>query len=196
MEDEFSSQPDTPVESQQHLIGQSTGLKIQPVYGVIAQWPDQPPPDWVHPDDLPIARRLIPSFRILKRTYVPDSEYYRYAYGEDGFRARGIMWLVIAHEGLDIGDRIEVGSQMGQSWPILGEVVEVEWNKIEQRIEYQIRRVDGDRQLLPQRYLVSQIQLVFDLDRVGAKRPNYQAPLSSVANPLSNQTGKPKFDGR
>ena len=170
------------------------GLIIQPVYGVFLRLPEDND-DWIHPDDIGIARRLIPSNRILKRTFI-DASYYRFSYGSDCFRGAGRMWLPIDHEGFDVGDRIEVTSNMGQNWPILGEIAEVRWNRMYQQIEYHVDRVDGERQRLPHTYAADQIQLVHDLASPAGKRPGYQPPLSSVASPLGQGLPRPKFDGR
>ncbi|MFG0261565.1 MAG: hypothetical protein ACF788_04165 [Novipirellula sp. JB048] len=82
-----------------------------PVYGCFPRWP-QDGQDFIHPDDLAIVSRRIPSERVFRRDAF-DGTYYHYRYGAVRFRLRPCLWLAVEPEGIDVGDSIEtVGVEM------------------------------------------------------------------------------------
>ena len=76
-----------------------------PDYGCISRWPEDGQA-FIHPDDVPVATRCIPSARVLRRDYF-DGVYYHYRYGSVRFRLRPTMWLKVKSDGIDIGDLVE-----------------------------------------------------------------------------------------
>ena len=91
-------------------------MKIEPRYGYYPWWP-QNGDDWVHPEDVALARRLIPSPRVVRR---------------EG-----------ASEGLEMGDWVEVLSRMRANDPRTGVVCEIHWDDRARGLRYQVR--DNDR---------------------------------------------------
>jgi len=158
----------------------NTPLKQPLLYGVFLRWPENGE-QWVHPFDIGIARNVLPSYRVFRRAPF-DEVYYQYTYGDIVCRAKARMWMVVEHEGFDVGDRVEIKSQMGRNWPMLANIREVLWNPNRRHIEYWLDRNDGTNQQFERPYIADQIQLVFDLDRVDGKIPQYQPPLNSVAS--------------
>ena len=119
-------------------------LKPLPKYGVFLWWSDQLP-QWIHPDDLELAERLVPGCKIFRREVCDsevdrDSGYFGYHYGSESFRALPIVWLEIHSDGFEVGDRVEVKSENGKRRPILATIAEMTWGRYRQTIEYQLER--------------------------------------------------------
>ncbi len=111
-------------------------LKTDPKYGCFLRWP-QDGNDWLHPDDVALARDLLPSDRIFRRDGL-DGEFHRFHYGDITFRARPALWQEVAHEGFDIGDWVEVLSRGMRNEPRAGIIREMRWDEDDRVIRYQI----------------------------------------------------------
>jgi hypothetical protein len=114
----------------------SPPLKTDPKFGYFPRWPEDGN-DWLHPDDVALARTLIPSGRIFRRDGT-GGEYQLFHYGDIRLRARPALWQEVAHEGLDIGDWVEVKSLGMRNEPRTGVIREVLWNETTRRVAYQI----------------------------------------------------------
>jgi hypothetical protein len=115
-----------------------SSLREKKSYAVYQRWP-QDGTGWVHPEDVNTVRRLIPGRRIFRRE--PDEgRYMVFSYGQREFRVLPTLHLAIDGEGFDIGDRIEVKSQLGRNRPFIGRIREMRWNERHQRIEYFLAR--------------------------------------------------------
>lgn len=115
-------------------------IKTDPKYGYYPWWPEDGD-EWLHPDDVARARRLIPSARVFRR----DGERGPYVvlhYGRVRLRVKRTLWQEAPYEGYDIGDWVEVLSRGMQNTPRTGVICEMEWNSHERAIRYQIREVD------------------------------------------------------
>ena len=84
-------------------------LKTDPKHGYYPWWPEDGD-DWVHPEDVAAARRMIPSTRIWRRDGAAgrQGEYVVMHYGETRLRVRRTLWREAPYEGLDLGDWVEV----------------------------------------------------------------------------------------
>lgn len=80
-------------------------LPTFPNYGCFLRWPENGQ-GFIHPDDVPVVSRLLPSPRVLKRVSFDDT-FYHYRYGKQRFRLRPAMWLPVSSDGIDIGDQVE-----------------------------------------------------------------------------------------
>jgi hypothetical protein len=116
-------------------------LKSDPKYGYFPWWPKDGN-DWVHPDDVAMARQMIPSGRIWRRDGT-RGEYLLMHYGPTTLRVRRTMWQEVAHEGFDIGDWVEVLSRGMRNTPRTGTIRERLWYDAERAIRYQI--LDNER---------------------------------------------------
>ncbi len=110
-------------------------LKVPPKYGVYLWWPVDK--DWVHPDDIETANELIPSNRVFRREEY-DDEYSLLLYGEQFIRIRPVIWLEIQAEGYELGDQIEVKSQMGKGQPLVATIDDIRWDKQTRTIRYSL----------------------------------------------------------
>ena len=113
---------------------EDAALRQSPEYGVFLWWPEDGE-DWVHPFDIGIARRLIPSNRVFRRVDF-DSEYSLLSYGEIELRVRPAMWQAIDHHGFDLGDTVEIVSRAQQAKPPLATVREMRWDDRGKHVEY------------------------------------------------------------
>jgi hypothetical protein len=111
-------------------------LKTDPRYGYFPRWP-QNGNEWLHPQDVAVARAIIPSGRIFRR----DGTSGRYAvlhYGAVTLRVLPALWQEVTPEGLEIGDWVEVISRGLANEPRTGTIREVLWDDDSQMIRYQI----------------------------------------------------------
>jgi hypothetical protein len=115
-------------------------LKTDPKYGCFLRWP-QDGNDWLHPDDVSLARTIIPSGRIFRRDGA-DGEFHRLRYGTIMFRARPALWQEVPNEGIDIGDWVEVLSHGMRNEPRTGVICDMLWDVRKRGVRYQIREND------------------------------------------------------
>jgi hypothetical protein len=135
-------------------------LRIPPKYGVYLWWPvDQ---NWVHPDDLETANELIPSNRVFRREEY-DSEYSLLLYGEQFIRVRPVLWLEIHSEGYELGDQVEVKSQMGKGQPLVATIDDIRWDKESREIKYSLSSYG---RAVERSYSSDEFQLTHQLDTV------------------------------
>lgn len=76
-----------------------------PDYGYIPRWPEDGE-QFIHPEDVPIARQCIPGHRIIRRDRF-DGKVYHCSYGGLKFRLRPCIWVRVKSEGIDVGDLVE-----------------------------------------------------------------------------------------
>ena len=112
-------------------------LKTDPKYGYFPRWP-QDGNDWVHPEDVEVARSMIPSGRVFRRD-VTSGRYAVMHYGDVRLRVLPALWQEVLPEGLEIGDRVEVLSRGMLNDARTGTIREVLWDEDAQAIRYQIR---------------------------------------------------------
>jgi hypothetical protein len=120
-------------------------LKVDPKHGYYPWWPEDGD-DWVHPEDVELARRTIPGQRIWRRDGVrPASggDYVVLHHGADRLRVRRTLWLEAPFEGFWIDDWVEVLPHGMKNDPETGRIREVLWNDHEQAVRYQILTADG-----------------------------------------------------
>jgi hypothetical protein len=138
-------------------------LKTDPKYGYFPRWP-QDGDDWIHPDDVPIARAMIPSGRVFCRDGA-DGEYALLRYGDVTLRVRAALWQEIEPEGLAIGDWVEVLSRGMLNEPRTGTIREMLWDENARALRYQIH---AGGQLIDLMYAREDLQFV--------ERVNYSQP--------------------
>ena len=111
-------------------------MKLDPRYGYYPWWPEDGD-DWIHHDDVEIARRMIPSQRVWRRDG-EDGNYAVLHYGEVQLRVRPSLWKEVRGEGIDVGDWVEVLSRMGKNKYFIGQVREILWDETASAIQYQV----------------------------------------------------------
>ncbi len=115
-------------------------LRRPPAYGVYRRWPVDGE-DWIHPFDVGIVKQMVPSDRVFRRTDL-NSEYLLVTYGNISFRVRSAIWHEVKYEGFDVGDYVEVKSQMGKAESFVGRIRDLKWNHRFKYIEYYLHRAD------------------------------------------------------
>lgn len=111
-------------------------MKIEPRYGYYPWWPEDGN-DWLHPDDVEQARRMIPSMRIFRRDGEQEPFVVLY-YGETKLRVLRTLWREVDSEGFELGDWVEVLSRCGHNEPRTGIIREMVWDERAHAIGYQI----------------------------------------------------------
>ncbi len=130
-------------------------LKTDPKYGCFPWWP-QDGNDWLHPDDVALARTIIPSQRVFRRDG-GGGGYLLLRYGDIRLRVRPTLWLEIDHEGFEVGDWVEVLSRGMRNEPRTGVIREMRWDEHERAVRYQISENDVP---IPDRYARDDLQHV------------------------------------
>jgi uncharacterized protein DUF6960 len=111
-------------------------LKTDPKYGYFPWWPEDGN-DWVHPEDVDLARSMIPSGRIFRRDGI-KGVFHLLHYGETKLRVRPTLWQEVQPEGFELGDWIEVLSRGLRNEPRTGVIREMLWDDDARAILYYI----------------------------------------------------------
>lgn len=136
-------------------------MRDKPTYAVYQRWP-QIGIQWIHHEDVNTVRKLIPSRQLFRRE-PDDGAYTVFSYGERQFRVLPSMHLAVDGEGLDVGDQIEVKSQVGRNRPFVGRIREMRWNDRYRRIEYYFTR---SQRRVPRWYSLDELQCLENKERV------------------------------
>jgi hypothetical protein len=115
-------------------------LKPAARYGYYPWWP-QDGDDWLHPEDVALARELLPGPRVFRR----EGEHGVFSvlrYGGVRLRVKPALWQEVAWEGFDVGDWVEVLSRGLQNTPRTGVIGEMQWDAHAAALRYQIREAD------------------------------------------------------
>lgn len=115
-------------------------LKTDPKYGCFPWWPEDGDA-WLHPDDVPTARSMIPSARVFRRDG-RNGEYALLHYGDVQLRVRPALWQEVAPPAFEMGDWVEVLTRGQTNAPSTGTIRQILWDEHAQEVRYQIR-VDG-----------------------------------------------------
>lgn len=146
-------------------------MDIFPQYGLMPRWPADGE-GFIHPEDISVVNRLIPSERVLRRDSF-DGQYYHYRYGDLAFRLRPCLWLPIAGEGLDIGDEVEsIGVGMQRDL-FVGVITGMHYVRRKGRIAYRLRRHEQTQKRL---YLREHLRLLSEKQRVRPGETEHPTP--------------------
>lgn len=118
------------------LVVNIMALKADPKYGFFPWWPEDGD-DWVHPEDVALARETIPSPRVWRRDGEQGS-FVLLHYGEVRLRVRRTLWQEVPPEGYEIGDWVEVLSRGQKNTPRTGVIREMHWEPRAHALRYQI----------------------------------------------------------
>jgi hypothetical protein len=111
-------------------------LKTDPKYGYFPRWPENGS-GWIHPADVALARKLIPSERVFRRNGT-DGKYMRLYYGALTLRVLPALWQEVSPEGFEIGDWVEVLGRGMRNEPRTGIIREMLWDEEGRGIRYLI----------------------------------------------------------
>lgn len=116
-------------------------IKTDPKHGYYPWWPEDGD-DWVHPEDVALARSLIPSPRVWRRDGTAG-DFVVMHYGDLRLRVRRTLWKEVRHEGFELGDWVEVRPRGLTNEPHTGQVREMHWDDHEGVLRYQLTLADG-----------------------------------------------------
>lgn len=111
-------------------------LKVDPKFGYYPWWPEDGD-DWVHPEDVELARQLIPSPRVFRRDGT-QGEFVVLHYGDQQLRVKRTLWQEVAPEGYEIGDWVEVLSRGYRNTPRTAIIHEIIWDGNARALRYQV----------------------------------------------------------
>jgi hypothetical protein len=111
-------------------------LKTDPKYGFYPWWPEDGD-DWLHPEDVDLARSLIPSPRVFRRDGQQDP-FVVLHYGDLRLRVKRTLWQEVPPEGFEVGDWVEVLSRGQKNTPRTGVIREMHWEPRAHTLRYQI----------------------------------------------------------
>ncbi|WP_442482690.1 DUF6960 family protein [Aeoliella sp. SH292] len=121
-------------------------LKTDPKYGYYPWWPEDESPsgnDWIHPEDVELARSVIPSPRVWRRDG-RQGDYVVLTYGKLLLRLQQLMWRELRWEGFDIGNLVEVRPQGMKHYHRTGVIREMLWDETTETIQYQLQELDEE----------------------------------------------------
>ncbi len=130
-------------------------MKTDPRYGYYPWWPENGD-EWVHPEDVAVARGMIPSKRIWRRDGTSGPFVFLH-YGEVNIRVRPVLWVEVNGEGIELGNWVEVLSHMQKNTHCIGQVREMFWNTYTRSIGY---RIQSSQQIVPKTYASTDLRLV------------------------------------
>ena len=130
-------------------------MRSEPLYRVYPWWPEDGNA-WVHPDDVRLARRLIPSSRVF-RCAGREGSYLVLSYGALRLRVKPTLRQAIEGDGFDLGDLVEVCSRVGQNRPLVATIGDMHWNARARVIHYRLRRRN---MMLARRYTAGDLRPV------------------------------------
>lgn len=121
-------------------------LKTDPKYGYFPWWPEDGN-DWVHPEDVELARSMIPSPRIWRRdgtvSNASGDDFVIMHYGDVQLRVRRVLWRTVTPDEYDLGDMVEVSSHGFENEPLTGRIREMRWDDHTGAIHYWLTLPDG-----------------------------------------------------
>jgi len=134
-------------------------INVEPRYGYYPWWPEDGN-DWLCPEDIKLARRLIPSMRVFRREG-EQGPFVVLQYGDLKLRVLRTLWQEVASEGFELGDWVEVLSRCGQNEPRTGTIRERVWDERARALRYQLR---GNGQPLAKFYAADDLRHVEPTD--------------------------------
>lgn len=147
-----------------------------PDFGVYSDWP-APGHSWIHPHDIALASRLIPSRRVFERVRY-DGTYYHLRYGSIRLRVRPSMWTRVPSVDVRVGDRVELLNHFGRFEPGIATVTEI-FARLEQAtFEFSVRRGSME---LPQRLVRDQFRLLSTRHKL--RSPAFTHPVPKFLPP-------------
>jgi hypothetical protein len=138
-------------------------MRREPVHRVYPWWPEDGDA-WLHPDDVRLARRLIPSTRVF-RDLGRDGAFQVLSYGKLRLRVRPTLRQAVHGDGFELGDRVEVCSHLGKNRPIVATISEMRWSARYRLIHYRLR---SRNMTLARRYTAEDLRPV---ERMAAAAP-------------------------
>ncbi|NNE00081.1 MAG: hypothetical protein HKN47_22400 [Pirellulaceae bacterium] len=142
-----------------------------PQYGCFPRWPEDGQ-GFIHPDDVPVATRCLPSERVFRRDAF-DGVYYHYRYGTLRFRLRPCLWLKVNADGIDVGDSVETTGVSLERELFVANVWGMYYVRRKGCILYRLRRNDS---LVPRLYPRHQLRLLTDKSKVRQGDVEYPTP--------------------
>jgi hypothetical protein len=111
-------------------------LKSDPQFGYFPWWPENGD-EWVHPEDVALARTMIPSERVFCRLGEAEPIVVLH-YGKVRLRVRRTLWRKLDPPKFAIGDWVEVLTRGHTNALRIGIIRELLWDDHAKEVKYQI----------------------------------------------------------
>ena len=144
---------------------------ILPDYGCFLRWPADGQ-QFIHPDDVAIVTRCIPSGRVFRRESF-DGTYYHFRYGDFLFRLRPCMWNSVRYEGIDMGDMVETTGLGMERDQFVAQIWGMHYVTRKGKILYRLRRRD---QNVPNLFHAGQLRVLSNKAKVRDNDVAYPEP--------------------
>jgi hypothetical protein len=128
-------------------------MRAEPEYRVYPRWPEDGEA-WIHPEDVRLARRLIPGTRVF-RYRGREGSYLILTYGKHRLRVKPTLRQAIPGDGFDLGDCVEVCSKMGKNRPLVATIGDMRWSARYGMIQYRLR---SRNMMLARRYTADDLR--------------------------------------
>lgn len=148
-----------------------------PDFGVYTHWPSAGF-SWIHPHDIALAGRLIPSRRVFQRVRFDDT-YYHLRYGRKQIRVRPTLWTLMPPADVHVGDQVELRCNFQRNEPGLASVVEVLANRQLDGFDFILRR---GQMILPRSFTRSDFHLLSV--RHHLRSGYYEHPVAKYSPPV------------
>lgn len=102
-----------------------------PDWGVFLRWPTDGD-SWIHPEDVTVAKQLLPSSRVFRRQ-LWDGQFYHLQYGKLVIRVRPSLWLPVVDNDLEVGQQVEVLSRLHLNDPGIFRIADI-WVSAESNV--------------------------------------------------------------
>ncbi|MBI2825104.1 MAG: hypothetical protein HYX69_10500 [Planctomycetia bacterium] len=112
-------------------------MSVTSDYRIYPWWP-QNGNAWVHPDDVKLARRLIPSSRMF-RSEGREGSYLVLGYGPYRIRVRPALRQLVRGDGFNVGDQVEVCSHRGRNRAMIATIREMRYDNRKRAVRYSLR---------------------------------------------------------
>jgi len=109
-------------------------LKTDPKYGFYPWWPEDGD-EWLHPEDVQLARDFLPSPRVWRRDG-QTGQFVVLHYGDLRLRVRRTLWQEVPGEGFEVGDWVEVLSRGQHNTPRTGTIRDMHWDPRSRSMRY------------------------------------------------------------
>jgi hypothetical protein len=130
-------------------------MKTDPKYGHYPWWPENGD-EWLHPEDVALARQTIPGARVFRRDG-EQGDFIILHYGDLRLRVKRTLWQEVDSEGFEIGDWVEVLSRSRRNTPHTGFIREMRWSTTKRCLQYNITEAD---QPIPNDYVAEDLRHV------------------------------------
>jgi hypothetical protein len=146
-----------------------------PDWGVYLRWPAEDDA-WLHAEDVALARELIPSRRVFRRS-AWDGQYYHLHYGANRLRVRPSMWVSVPAIDLEVEQEVEVLYRHGRNDPGIFRIADIFYAPEQREIEFYLY---GQSLRLPRKFSRRDLQPLHEQHELRVGYYAHQPPRARI----------------